>query len=126
MPNDRTTRTYATHADALWHFMTKVNKTESCWLWERGTNGGYGMYWFRGRNIAAHRFAYEALVGPIPEGLELDHTCRVKRCVNPAHLEPVTHRENILRGANWGCRAHASAPAPNSRLLAENHPILGI
>jgi hypothetical protein len=46
----------------------------------------------------AHRFAYELLVGPIPEDLELDHLCRVRHCVNPAHLEPVTHLENILRG----------------------------
>lgn len=46
----------------------------------------------------AHRFSYEILVGPIPEGMELDHLCKNRRCVNPAHLEPVTHHENLIRG----------------------------
>ena len=48
--------------------------------------------------MAAHRFAYEMLVGPIPEGLDLDHLCRVRHCVNPNHLEPVTRSENLRRG----------------------------
>ena len=51
------------------------------------------------RNVQAHRVTYEALVGPIPAGLNLDHLCRVTSCVNPAHAEPVTQRVNVLRGA---------------------------
>jgi len=50
-----------------------------------------------GQSVHAHRFAYEELVGPIPEGLDLDHLCRNKTCVNPAHLEPVTRAENVRR-----------------------------
>jgi len=70
-----------------------------CWLWIAGVNPlGYGQFWWSGRTVTAHRFAYEREVGPIPDGLELDHLCRTRCCVNPAHLEPVTHRENTLRG----------------------------
>lgn len=67
-----------------------------CWEWtaSRFKSTGYGAY--RGRN--AHRAVYRAAVGPIPEGLDLDHLCRNRGCVNPAHLEPVTHRVNLLRG----------------------------
>ncbi len=82
-------------------FWAKVKKTDSCWLWTANKIGkGYGLFWV-GPTMkdftVAHRFAYELLVGPIPEGLTLDHLCKVKHCVNPAHLEPVTNRENVLR-----------------------------
>ena len=69
-----------------------------CWLWTGCTNrGGYGLTKFRGRTTGAHRAVYRLLVGPIPEGLDLDHLCSVRLCVNPAHLEPVTHAENVRR-----------------------------
>ncbi len=82
-------------------FWAKVDKTGTCWVWNgvRLNHGGYGQ--FRDSpttRIVAHRFAYEMLVGPIPEGLQLDHLCRVPWCVNPAHLEPVTQLENLARG----------------------------
>jgi hypothetical protein len=91
-------------------FWTMVSKTETCWLWTGGLSRGYAMFWLDGKNVKAHRFAYELLVGPIPEGLVLDHVvargCKWRHCVNPAHLEPVTERVNILRGdsplaASW-------------------------
>jgi hypothetical protein len=88
-------------------FWEKVQKTETCWLWTAQiAKNGYGR--FKPEYIArqAHRVAYELLIGPIPDGLQLDHLCRVRHCVNPAHLEPVTGRENILRGfAPSACRA---------------------
>lgn len=71
-----------------------------CWLWQgKVSAGGYGEAGskFNG-TIMAHRIMYEWVVGPIPEGLVIDHLCRVRLCVNPAHLEAVTEKENILRG----------------------------
>lgn len=72
-----------------------------CWLWQGAkTWGGYGAISREGRKgIMLHRYVYEILVGPIPEGLELDHSCKVRSCVNPIHLEPVTHAENQKRAA---------------------------
>jgi hypothetical protein len=70
-----------------------------CWLWTASTNKGYGKFVVSTRvHVEAHRWLYEQLVGPIGPGLQLDHLCRVTRCVNPDHLEPVTQRENMLRG----------------------------
>lgn len=71
-----------------------------CWLWTGALNGhGYGVI-KTNKERRVHRFVYETLVGPVPEGLELDHLCRVRRCCNPTHLEPVTHAENVLRGVS--------------------------
>ncbi len=88
--------------ERFWAF---VNKTDSCWLWTGSLNSaGYGMFHFSGSNHQrlAHRCAYEFLVGPILEGLTLDHVksrgCTSRACVNPAHLEPVPMAVNILRG----------------------------
>lgn len=89
-------------------FWRKVNKTEACWIWTGSANEkGYGQVWrgnFTDKRTMqnAHRFSYEILVGPIPEGLELDHLCKNRLCVNPTHLEPVTHKENLARGNTLG------------------------
>lgn len=82
-------------------FNPKVTKLPcgGCWLWDAAINGaGYGLINHKGRSYLAHRFSYEHHVGPIPDGTELDHLCRVRNCVNPAHLEPVTRWVNIMRG----------------------------
>lgn len=85
-------------------FWTKVQETSGgCWEWtaSRYVQNGYGQFGFKGKNSrTAHSVAWEALIGPVPEGLELDHLCRNRACCNPAHLEPVTHRENTLRGTS--------------------------
>ena len=70
-----------------------------CWLWTgRPTHYGYGNLKVARRDVYAHRFAYELLVGPIPEGLTIDHLCRVRLCVNTRHMEPVTNQINTRRG----------------------------
>lgn len=69
-----------------------------CWIWQGGRNGrGYGQLRWQGPVKMAHRLAYEAFIGPIPEGLHIDHLCRTRACVNPTHLEPVTAQVNVLR-----------------------------
>lgn len=80
-----------------------------CWVWTAGRfDSGYGAFGIGGgKLLRAHRYAYEQVVGPIPAGLVLDHLCRNHPCVNPAHLEPVTDQENLLRGTG--------APARNAR-----------
>jgi hypothetical protein len=72
--------------------------TDGCWLWTgKRDRGGYGLVCRQQQWRLAHRAVYEALIGPIPEGLELDHTCSNRSCVNPKHLEPVTRQENNRR-----------------------------
>lgn len=86
---------------AMERFWQKVDKTETCWLWTHGrSRKGYGQFWADGKQLQAHRWAYEQMVGPIPEGMTLDHLvdrCRNKHCVRPDHLEPVTPEENHRR-----------------------------
>lgn len=70
-----------------------------CWLWIAAKQqGGYGQFRWKGQTLGAYRVAYEALVAPIPGGLKCDHLCRVRACVNPAHIEIVTRQENTTRG----------------------------
>ena len=70
-----------------------------CWLWDSTDDGnGYGTITVDNRPLKAHCVSYNLFVGPIPDGLQIDHKCRIRCCVNPDHLEPVTQRENILRG----------------------------
>lgn len=84
-----------------------------CWLWVGALNGGgYGNTQVRGASTRAHRLAWELAKGAIPPGLELDHKCRVRCCVNPDHLEPVPHRENILRGKTVPARNFAKSECP--------------
>ena len=81
-------------------FWVKVSKGPGdCWVWNAAKSGsGYGSFLYQGRLRPAHRVSWEWANGKIPEGLDLDHLCRVRACVNPEHLEPVTRRENLLRG----------------------------
>lgn len=91
-------------------FWPKVEATGFCWLW-RGAidNAGYGVVNVGGRRVnRAHRVSYEILVGPIANGLHLDHLCRVRHCLNPDHLEPVSPAENMRRGFAPAARVAAT------------------
>ena len=84
----------------LERFWTFVSKLETgCWRWFGNTaNNGYGRFCAKGdRRYLAHRWSYEHFKGPIPDGMEIDHTCGKRDCVNPDHLEAVTHYENLRR-----------------------------
>lgn len=79
----------------------EINPDTGCWEWQLSTKLGYGQFALNGTvTRQAHRYAYERMVGPVPSGLELDHLCRVRHCVNPEHLEPVTPRVNNLRSTS--------------------------
>jgi hypothetical protein len=76
-----------------------IDASGDCWEWTGTiTAQGYGQLRANGRLQKAHRFVYEWLVGPIPDGLTLDHLCRNRRCVNPEHMEPVSLQTNLARG----------------------------
>jgi hypothetical protein len=83
-------------------FMAKIDRGQypgDCWRWRAALNaGGYALFGLDGRMRLGYRIAYEWWVGLVPDGLQLDHICRVRQCVNPDHLEPVTRQENALRG----------------------------
>lgn len=92
----------------LYRFWSKVNKqgtwtdltNEPCWDWMASCNqDGYGHFVLDGKLVRASRLSYELAYGKIPKGLELDHTCHNPKCINPAHLEAVTHQENVIRGS---------------------------
>ena len=82
-------------------FFSRVTaSSDGCWLWDRPKRDGYGQF-AAGNNrvsVQAHRWAYEHLIAPIPDGLHIDHLCRVRHCVNPWHLEPVPLVVNVMRG----------------------------
>lgn len=89
-------------------FLSKVHeRPDGCWIWVGGRrSNGYADFSVGAHgHVRAHRWSYERWVGPIPDGLEIDHLCRVRACVNPDHLEPVTGAENNRRAP--GCQPKA-------------------
>lgn len=109
-------------AEQRFHRKYRVDPATGCHVWTAGVVPPnpkrlypYGNFFWNGRNGYAHRFAYEQAHGPIDDDREIDHACRNTLCVNAAHLEAVTHRVNVRRGARWpSCAAHpefVGAPA---------------
>lgn len=86
-------------AQRFWSKADTSGGPDSCWPWTAALSShGYGHLMVDGRTLGAARLAYRLFIGLIPEGLTIDHLCRNRACVNPAHLEAVTNRDNILRG----------------------------
>lgn len=109
------------HMDIQERFWSKVNKqTDSgCWKWTAFIYQGYGRFRIGRGIVQAHRWAWEQVHGPVPEGLELDHLCRNTACVNPDHIEAVTHRENALRGFHPNVQTH------RTKVCKRGHEISG-
>lgn len=116
--------------ESFWRFVSKdgpVMRPElgRCWIWFGSTfPGGHAQF----RNSTAHAFSYRLHKGPVPTGLEIDHLCRIRCCVNPEHLEAVTRHENLSRGKSWKHRAMFQRQAHCKRghpLTAENRRVDG-
>lgn len=106
----------------LARFASYVEQADSgCWLWKNRLSRGYGQFWIGRRRFQAHVWAWQQINGAVPGGLCLDHLCRSRNCVNPAHLEPVTLRENLLRGETHAARNAAKTHCVNGHeLIAGN------
>jgi hypothetical protein len=108
-------------ADRFWEKVHGGDHVE-CWEWVGSHDGtGYGQFWDGSRNVPAHRWAYEHLIADIPAGLYLDHLCRNRGCVNPWHVEPVTHLVNVRRGEKAN-RTHCPQGHPYSPENTYRHP----
>lgn len=105
------------------NFLAKIKVNDSgCWEWLGYiSQKGYGQLSCNCRGIAAHTFSYELFIGPVPMGLELDHLCNVKHCVNPVHLEPVTQAENMRRAGGYALLAQKGGRARGVQLKAKTH-----
>lgn len=119
--------TWRRHGDPIWQaptiserFWSKVVQSGDCWLWT-GSGQPYGNFKFGGRDHLAHRFAYEDMVEQIPSGLTLDHLCMNKKCVNPAHLDPVPHVVNARRRDSHYGRGSAVAHCPQGHPYDEEN-----
>lgn len=119
---------YAPEEERFW---AKVNKDgplwhgTACWVWTAYRNSdGYGNFLTHNRQtVKAHRWAFEQMRGPIPEELEIDHLCRNRACVNPAHLEPVIHQVNMIRGMHrLRGRTHCANGHPFDEGNTYHHP----
>jgi hypothetical protein len=115
-------RTLLPPVERFWRHVEPEPNT-GCWLWAGGlSGGGYGVLAIGRADeglVKAHRFSFVEFRGPIPEGLELDHLCRVRRCVNPHHLEPVTRSQNFLRGEHPTAINVRAGTCPHGHSMAD-------
>lgn len=105
-------------------FWEKVDFSGPCWEWQAFRLNGYGRFGVGGAAgciVYAHRWAWENLVGPIPDGLQIDHLCRNRRCVNPDHLEPVTPKENSLRSYSFAAQNARKTRCPKGHEYTEEN-----
>jgi AraC-like DNA-binding protein len=110
------------HLSVMGRFLLNVNKTDACWLWTGTINKfGYGRFSIKAVHYTAHRISYELFVGQIPEGLFLLHSCDNPSCVNPSHLSPGTHTDNMKDMFNKHRQVdHSGSRNPSAKLTEEN------
>lgn len=100
-----------------------ICKESGCWEWTAAVqSNGYGRVWYNGKVQYAHRVMYERNVGTIKEGMDLDHLCRNRKCVNPDHLEQVTRSENLKRGETG---ENIAEPLRKKTHCPKGHPYSG-
>lgn len=108
-----------TNGERMCRILSRTSQVGDCLLYQGALADGYAHIGLSGKRwYYAHVFMFEVLIGPIPMGLELDHLCRNRSCVNPAHLEPVTHRENCVRGVGFVSRKASQTTCMRGHELA--------
>ena len=115
--------------ERVWDHIEPEPDPRGCWNWTGQRGNGYGYASFRRHPYLVHRITYQLLVGPIPEGLTIDHLCRNRACCNPDHLEPVTRGENVLRGEGISaenarkthCKHGHAFTEENTRITPQGH-----
>lgn len=103
--------------------MNKVNKTQDCWLWTGGDTGNglyYGKFWDGNRKVLAHRYSYQINFGNIPAGLEVDHTCRIPKCVRPDHLRLLTRTENMRNRDDYRTKADGTMVCNKGHVMVDS------
>jgi len=102
-------------------FWSKVEKSSDCWEWRgaRKTPGGYGHFRYKGKTLKAHRFAWEAIYGPIPPGIHILHKCDNPGCVNPGHLFAGNAKDNACDAVSKGRAAGQKLPVSDARKIRE-------
>ena len=103
-----------------------INPKTQCWEWtkSRFSSTGYGRISIRYKSWCAHVISYKLFVGEVPAGLELDHLCRIRHCVNPNHLEPVTRKENVIRGINPASKNYHKTACIRGHVLEKENLII--